>query len=138
MKRLISVVVLFIAMTGCASQAEKEQETGALSATEAWFEILDEGDGERLWEGTSKIAKDKYDKDFYLKFWEGRKKSLGRVVHRDLQYNWKLELFQGSLPDGVHRRIMYWSEYENRKLVKELVIVTLEDGQWKVVEWQLK
>jgi len=69
---------------------------------------------------------------------QGKRKMLGKVINRDLQYNWTLELFQGSLPDGTHRRIMYWTEYENRELAKELIIITLEEGQWKVVEWQLK
>jgi len=138
MKRLISVVVLFVVMTGCASQMEREHETGALNATEAWLDLLDKDDTENLWAVTSQIAKDRYEKEFYLKYLQGKRKMLGKVINRDLQYNWTLELFQGSLPDGTHRRIMYWTEYENRELAKELIIITLEEGQWKVVEWQLK
>lgn len=136
MKYIIILTLIFL--SGCASQQDKEQEANSLSLVNAWIESIDNLDADKAWEMASQITKERFEKETKTKYWLGIRKPMGDVIKRDLQLNWKLELFKGNIPDGTHREIVYWSKYENRVLARERFVVTLENGQWKLVEWYVK
>ena len=136
MRKFIFLIIIFI--SACASQIDKEQETESRLVVESWLAALDNRDSDTIWNLTSSLTKERYTKDSKIKYWLGIRKPMGNLVERDFQMNWKLEVYQGNIPDGTHRDIRYWSVYEKRELAKERLVVTLENGQWKVMEWYVK
>ena len=125
-------------LTGCASQVEKDHEANSLALVDEWLQALDNSDMDRAWDLTSNITKERFEKSRKSKYWLGIRKPMGEIIYRDFQLNWNLTIFKGNIPDGIHRNIIYWSKYKNRDLAKERFVVTLEDDQWRLIEWYVE
>jgi hypothetical protein len=133
---IISTIILFL--SACASQVEKENEENSLLVVERWSDALSSGDIDTLLDNSTKLTKAKYSTDWIKNYWMASRESYGKLINKDLQLNWKLEIFEGNLPDGTHRRIVYWNKYEKNDLAKETFIVTREGGEWKVHDWYVR
>lgn len=125
-------------LTSCATQQsgnENEVKNESNQAVLEWLKALDLRDAETVWQLSSKIITDRYDKDFLLKYWLGSRKPLGKLIQADEQLNWKYKNRSSSMPDGQYRHIVYWMKFENKALSKNGFIVSLEEGKWKIVQW---
>jgi hypothetical protein len=129
--------ILFIGLSGCASHEKQAAEDASLKSATEWLNYLDTAATEELWSATSKLTKSKEDKELLLKKWRGINTGLGAVRERDLQLNFVVEPYQfrGNIPNGVYRRIVFWSKYQYRDNTKEELIMSFEDGQWKCLQY---
>lgn len=135
-----SVACVMIFLWGCVSPQPKDADVGALKAANAWFNALDSFDEESLWQQTSRLTQDKVEKAIQLKIWVGGRKGFGDALNRELQLNFEVlpYQFKGNIPDGVYRRLVYWTKYEKRELTKEELFLSLENDEWKVLQYVVK
>ena len=134
MRRAISIACLALVLA-CASYRES-RDTSLLFAEE-WLVLLDAGDREGAWAQTSELSRLRYQKEETLKFWFGKREPFGKLVERKLQVNWERDWLD-TAPDGIYRQITYWSEFENKDFVEEELLLTREDGVWKLLSYQIK
>jgi len=130
---------LVLSLFGCSSNQPKNADEGARQATERWLQALDASDEEVLWLHTSQVTKNKEEKAELLKRWVGGRQNYGKLIKRDLQLNFEIApyQFQGNIPDGIYRRIVYWTKYERRDLAKEEVLLSFENGEWTILQYRV-
>ena len=139
MRSILTIIFSALLLAGCVSTQQKQAKEASQKKAELWFHYLDEGQGKYLWQVMADHVQERGFERSFIKHYLGKRKPLGKAIERDLQYNWELDSYHLTLPDGIYRVLMYWTEYENRRKTQEVVILTLQDdGQWKVVEWELR
>jgi hypothetical protein len=130
-------IVLFFLFCGCASLAQSQIDgEEAFVATQTWLQYLDEMNYEKLWDESSELRRLKIDKDDFIRKMNGIRAPLGKMIDRDLQLNLRITLIK-HYPDGQYRRIVFWSKYEKKDFAREYIILVKEEGQWRVLEFQL-
>ena len=134
MRRVVTVACVALVLA-CASYRES-RDTSLLFAEE-WLALLEAGDREGAWAQTSELSRLRHQKEEILKFWFGKREPFGRLVNRKLQTNWE-RAWLDSTPDGIYREIVYWSEFENKDFVEEELLLTREDGAWKLLSYRIK
>ncbi len=136
--KLTLIILSMIFFSSCATQQSTNETLVKQESNQAvieWLEALDAKDAEGIWQLSSKIITDRYEKDFLLKYWLGSRKPFGKIIEADAQLNWKYKNRRSSMPDGQYRRIVYWMKFENKTLSKNEFIVSFEENKWKVVQW---
>ena len=111
-----------------------------MKAAQAWLRALDDGDETFLWQHASQLTQNKQDKAITLKYWVGGRQGYGKVIQRDLQLNFAVEPYQfrGNIPDGIYRRLVFWTKYEKRDLAREELWLSYEDGEWKILAYGVR
>ena len=139
MKSILTIALSVLLVTGCVSTQQKQAREASQKKAELWFQYLDQGQGKYLWAVTADDIQERRFEKAFIKYYLGKRKPLGKVIKRKLQYNWKLDSYHVNLADGTYRLLNYWTEYENKSHTEEFLVLTLQDdGQWKVVEWDIK
>jgi len=115
-----------------------EKETAAVSQSEQWLSIVDEGKYGESW----KQASDYFQKAMPQQQWEqalqGVRKPLGAVLSRKVQStNYKTSM--PGAPDGEYVVILFDTSFANKKSAVETVVSMLEkDGKWRVSGYFIK
>ena len=78
----------------------------------------------------------KIDREDFIREMNGIRAPLGKMIDRDLQLNLRITLIK-HYPDGQYMRIVFWSKYEKKDFAREYIILVKEEGQWRVLEFQL-
>ncbi len=129
---ILTTLVFFY---GCATLEQRRiDKESALEVTNTWFKYLDEMNYEKLWEISSDLRKLKTDKEDFIRIIRGIRQPLGKVIDRDLQVNDIMPLIE-HYPDGEYRKVVYWSEYENKDFVREYFILIKEGDSWGVLRY---
>lgn len=137
MKRGVLVACLLVALAhpSCASYREARESSGEFAL--AWLALLDAGDREGAWAETARLTRLRARKEDSLKAWFGTRDPFGEVLSRKLQTNWERDWLD-SAPDGIYREIIFWSDFEHSDFVEERLMLTREDGEWKLLNYSLK
>jgi len=96
-----------------------------------WVTKIDSGKYEEAYRSESRLAQENYEKKFFVKLYKDHLIPLGNLVDRKLIG----AASASQLPNGEkgnYRIISYRTQFENGPDQLEQVVVTVEDGSWKV------
>jgi len=140
MIRSIGTLALAAILAGAATQPVAAQQAGsqptreqaAQRAAEAWLALFDEGKYTESW----KAAGSQFQQQITAEQWAQQGAAvvaqLGAFQRRELQdarYTTELP----NVPAGEYMVLMYSSAFANLPNAREVAILQLEDGEWKVV-----
>ncbi|MEI8366510.1 MAG: DUF4019 domain-containing protein [Parachlamydiaceae bacterium] len=136
-------LVLFSACPLLANPAKAPENTVKSSAMEAsekaslaWLSIVDKGHYPESWNELSIVTKVTMPKDEWVNFLSNMRKSLGRVVSREM-IEQRPAKNPHKLPQGDYMVIFYKTVFSGKATTHELVTLFLEDGVWKVLTYQI-
>ena len=130
-------LLLLLVLTSCASMTQSRIDgEQAFEATQTWLQCLDEMNFEKLWDSSAELRRLKTDKADFIRRMNGIRAPLGKMIDRDLQLNLRVTLIR-HYPDGQYRKIVFWSKYEKKDFAREYLLLVKEEGQWRVLEFQL-
>ena len=137
---LCATAALFTSLFLFADTAENRFTEGMLqasaAASKAWLSLLDRGQYEQSWDQASSIMKMTISKDEWNTIMNKVRKPLGTVVSREVLDQRTATNPQG-LPQGSYIVMFYKTAFSARPSAHELVTLYLEDGEWKVLTYQV-
>jgi hypothetical protein len=136
-KILIITVLIHIVLTG-ALQANEVAEKAAVSVSQAWLSLVDEGNYAESWNQAAGFFKNAVTKEQWLNSMKTFRVPLGKVVARKLKSKQYTKTLPGA-PDGEYVVIQYETTFENKKSAVETVTPMLDkDGKWRVSGYYIK
>lgn len=101
-----------------------------------WLNLIDKGRYGDSWEQASALMKLTIHKDEWEKLMEKTRKSLGSVISRQVLDQRTAKNPHG-LPQGAYMVMFYKTEFSHKSSAYELVTLFLEDGEWRVITYQV-
>ena len=120
---------------GCASWFEARESSDAFAAEV--LALIDSGRQQELWSVVSRLVVASTDERLFLKRIFGIREAHGAVISRRHQTNWERE-WVNAAPEGEYRQIIYWTEFEHEKNAEEYLLVSREDGVWRLISYRLR
>ena len=118
------------AVTGTAEQSEKEKV--AVSASEKWIGLVDEGKYSESWKEAAEYFKNAVKPEQWAESMQTIRKPLGKLVARKVK-NTSCKTSLPGAPDGQYIVIQFETSFENKKSAVETVTPMMErDGKWRV------
>src|SRR5947209_1377216 len=115
---------------------KRTREKEARAAATEWLALVDAAD----YAGAYGLEPDRLRRvttqEQFVRSMEGRRAPFGRVVSRSFIGAAFTRKLTGS-PDGQYESILFRTSFVNKNLAAERVIVTLESGQWRVVDYRV-
>lgn len=110
-------------------------EAGAIT-TKAWLEIVDSGQYDKSWDETANQTKLTASKKEWHKILDKTRKPLGSVKSRKVADIRTAKDPHNLLP-GDYLVMIYKTSFANKESAYELVTLYLQDGQWRVLTYQI-
>jgi hypothetical protein len=133
---LAVVGLMFFSMTGMSEQSEKEKT--AVSATEKWLGIVDEGKYGESWKEAAEYFRNAIKQEQWEQAMQAVRTPLGKLVSRKV----KSASYKTSLPgapDGEYVVIEFETSFLNKKTAVETVTPMMDnDGNWRVSGYYIK
>lgn len=134
----ISIFAMMPALT--FADAAKETPNSALeaatAATQEWLDLLDKQNYANSWDKSSNLMKSAISKDEWALIMDRTRKPLGTVKSREILDKRTAKNPQG-LPEGDYMVMFYKTVFSHKDMAYELVTLYLENGQWRVVTYQV-
>ncbi len=131
MRKLVSIGVALVVLTGASWAAEKPEDQ-AQSVAESWLKLVDEGKYEDSWDRSARLFKGAVPREQWRQAASGARAPLGKLVSRKLKSRKYAEQLPGA-PDGKYVIIQYDSVFEHKRSAVETVTPMVDaDGMWRV------
>lgn len=105
-------------------------------AIHQWFDLVDHGQYLKAWESSAEASKEAYSEPDFLNIFNTQRKPLGNVVKRT-----PLGLLAlTSLPSGekgIFRQFTYHTVFDSGGEFNESLLLTAENGHWKVLNYNV-
>ena len=141
MRRSTMAFLLVTVLTlagGAQLGAQDSRVEAALEATEAWLNLVDEGEYAQSWEEAAAYFRGAVDRDEWQKTMKGARKPLGKVLSRELteaKYHSRL----AGAPDGEYVVVRFNTSFSNKAEAVETIAPMLDpDGRWRVSGYYIK
>jgi len=125
-------------LVSLASGADVTQKKDALTATENWLAIIDEGEYAESWKKAAEYFKTAVSQNQWVNALQAVRKPLGKLNCRTM----KSETYKTSLPgapDGEYMVIQFRTSFETKKSAIETVTPMKDkDGKWRVSGYFIK
>lgn len=108
----------------------------ATIATQDWLNLIDKQKYAESWEKASALMKLAISQDEWIKVMNQSRKNLGSVKTREILDKRTAKNPQG-LPQGDYMVMFYKTAFSHKDMAYELVTLFLEEGQWRVVTYQV-
>ena len=119
-------------------EADRSAEEAAVSASQAWLALIDEGNYSGSWEEAAAYFKAAVLVEQWQRSMMAFRKPLGKLVSRKLRSKHYTKTLPGA-PDGEYVVIQYETAFENKKSAIETITPMLdEDGKWRVSGYYIK
>lgn len=116
-------------------ELEKQLQAGEITS-KAWLDIVDKGEYNKSWEEMSSITKNTVKKDEWDKILTKTRKPLGAIKRRDV-VDIRSATNPKNLPVGNYMVMVYNTSFAGKSEAHELVTLFLQDGQWRVLTYQV-
>jgi len=108
----------------------------AAAASKSWLDLVDNNNYGKSWEEASALMKLTIHEDEWIALLNKTRKPLGRVISRQVLDQRTAKNPHG-LPQGSYMVMFYKTEFTNKPSAYELVTLFLEDGEWRVITYQV-
>lgn len=108
-----------------------------VQVSESFLESLDSGNYNGSWERASRNFQSTIPEGEWNSAMGKIRKPLGQVVHREIA-DQRVAKNPARLPPGDYMVLFYRSSFSNKANAYELVTLVKEDGQWKVLTYQVQ
>ena len=113
-------------------------ETEAVTAAEAWLNLVDEGEYAKSWEQAAGYFKAIMKKEAWENSIQPLRDSLGKVISRKLNSHEFVTAMPGA-PDGEYVVIQFETSFENKTAAIETITPMVDtDGVWRVSGYYIK
>lgn len=132
------VYSLMLPLSLFANAAKSPLEGGlqaSAAAAQSWLQLLDKGQFGQSWDQVSSVTKHTIKKEEWEHILEKTRKPLGNVKSREVLDQRTAKDPQG-LPKGDYVVMVYKTVFA-KSTASELLTLYLEDGQWRVVTYQV-
>ena len=130
------VGLMFFAITGIAEKSEKEK--AAVSATEKWLGIVDDGKYGESWKEASEYFRNAVKQEQWEQAVQAVRTPLGKLVSRKIKSTSYKTSLPGA-PDGEYVVIEFETSFLNKKTAVETVTPMMDkDGNWRVSGYYIK
>ena len=146
MRRALLVVTCLsiVSAPGCAlhrsatkSLAEKRgREKAARAAADEWLVLIDAADYAAAYAREPERLRAATTQDQFIRSMEGRRVPFGKMLSRTFigaAYTRKLT----GAPDGHYESILFRTSFAHKAVAAERVILSLESGAWRVVDYRV-
>ncbi len=106
-------------------------------AAQTWLNGLDSGQFGSDWDNSSTIFQSTLPKAQWVSMMDQLRKPMGRMISRDM-IDQRIAADPKGLPAGDYMVLIYNTTFSNKPSAIELVTLRLENGQWKVLTYQVK
>ena len=134
---VILALGLALILTGCGQKNKEAVERVKILAGQ-WLTLIDEGLYGEAWDAGGQYFRQHVDKKDWNDILTKDRKPMGAVLNREIdEVKYKSNMY--GAPDGEYILILFETDYEKHKTVKEEVTYVLEqDGQWRLVGYRTK
>lgn len=108
----------------------------ATIATQSWLDLIDKQRYGNAWDKSSELLKSSIGKDEWVIIMEQTRKPLGSVKSREVLDKRTAKNPQG-LPEGDYMVMFYKTGFTQKAMAYELVTLYHENGEWRVVTYQV-
>lgn len=112
---------------------ESEKQASLISA-QAWLNLVDNGRYEESWDQGSSMLRRSVTKNEWKEILNVMRKSLGTVSRRAVVQQLPAQNPK-NLPRGKYMVILYQTSFSSKSNVQELLTLSFESGQWKVITY---
>lgn len=127
----LAIVVLGAPAAGAQNDPAVDAATGA---ARAWIARSDAGDYGGSYDQAARFFRDLFTRDQFIELMETQRRPLGAPVDRTLSTT-QFETTLPEMPDGQYVILQFNTNFENRRGVTEIVVMTLEGGDWKTTTY---
>jgi len=121
-----------ILCAGFQMAAESGKEEAAVSATQKWLSLVDDGKYLESWKEAAEYFKNAMKPDQWEQSLQAVRKPLGKLLSREVKSKSYTTSLPGA-PDGEYVVIQFETSFENKKSAVETVTPVLDkDGNWRV------
>jgi hypothetical protein len=132
---LTNLSILFLVGSPSANEVA---EKAAVTASNSWLSMVDEGNYAESWNQASWFFKNAVTKEQWQNTVKAVRVPLGKLVTRKLKSKQYTKTLPGA-PDGEYVVIQYETTFENKKSAIETVTPMLDkDGKWRVSGYYIK
>jgi hypothetical protein len=110
--------------------------TAATEQATHWLDALDVGRYAEGWNGLATVMKQGRSLEDWTADVSGPREQLGKPVIRTLQHAEFSTTVRGA-PTGNYVTVSYLSQFSNAPPVLETILLTLEDGQWRIAGYSV-
>ncbi|MBW2370029.1 MAG: DUF4019 domain-containing protein [Deltaproteobacteria bacterium] len=130
---VLGIVVVFTQMA-----VASEKEKAALSAAEAWLQMVDDGKYIESWNEAAKYLKNAVTTEQWEQSLNAGRSPMGKLISRGVKGMNYMTALPGT-PDGEYVVIQFNTVFENKKQAVETVTPMMEpDGKWRVSGYYIK
>jgi hypothetical protein len=131
-RALFTIIICFFVAVATGSAAENQKEDAAISATEKWVALIDEGKYSESWKEAAEYFKNAVTQEQWEKAAQAVRLPLGKRLSRKIKSS-EYETSLPGAPDGEYVVIQFETVFENKKAAIETVTTMLDrDGTWRV------
>lgn len=119
------------------NQTDNPDLAASSSATQAWLGVVDKGDYKGSWNQASKILKATMSADEWTHYLDTVRKPLGTPSGRQVLDQRTAKDPKG-LPAGDYMVMLYNTTFANKPRKELVTLVKEQDGQWRVLTYQIE
>jgi hypothetical protein len=119
-----------------ASASDNPQLQASAMATQSWLKFVDQGKYGESWDEASALMKLTIKKDEWMTLLNQIRKPAGSLVNRQM-LDQRVAKNPHGLPKGDYMVMFYKTDFSGKSGAYELVTLFLEDGEWRVLTYQL-
>jgi len=119
-----------------ASASENPQLQASAMAAQAWLKFIDQGKYGESWDESATLMKLTIRKEEWVTLMDQTRKPLGSLINRQVLDQRTAENPHG-LPKGDYMVMFYKTDFGGKSGAYELVTMFLEDGEWRVMTYQI-
>lgn len=119
------------------SPEQIQQLKASAAAAQDWLKTLDDGQYGAAWAESSAIFQATLQQNRWVSLQDQLRKPMGRVISREM-IDQRIALDPKGLPAGQYMVLIYNTTFSNKPSAIELVTLRMENGQWKVLTYQVK
>ncbi len=108
----------------------------SLNTSKNFVELLDQENFGSSWTNASTYFKMTIDQSSWQEAMTKLRKPLGKLINREIA-DQRTSKNPENLPKGDYMVVFYRSSFQNKKQAYELVTLFKEDGEWKVLTYQV-
>jgi len=113
------------------------QKQASLLATHAWLNLTDSGNYDASWETASNMMKRTVTKKEWNQIMEATRKDLGSVKSRTLAQELPAQN-PHNMPRGDYMVVLFQTSFSNKQKARELLTLSYEYGDWKVITYMIE
>ena len=138
-RSIIRLLALFLLLSvGVVSAGDFEKEKAAVTASEEWLTMVDDGKYVESWKEAAEYFKNAVKQEQWVQSLQSVRNPLGKLIFRKVKSKTYMTSLPGA-PDGEYVVIQFESSFENKKTAIETVTPMMDkDAKWKVSGYYIK